>query len=230
MKIDITKIEIYHKWQIEDHVNEVIKETCEQYKTTEDQIIALVAYRKNFREEFLRTRRCIGEINHNADWIDALLQSELNSLKDKLHSESVKKARLQASSKIPKSEETRNSKDLPQLSEIFYDQEKLGQLVNLLIDEDYVDYNEDSVTPVWTGLKHEEYKGPALQMVALSEVCAELNLYIKSEYQAKELHHAWTTFFGVSYSVTNFQKCRRQVIIDKYKELFSFVKHSFSIK
>jgi hypothetical protein len=112
--------------------------------------------------------------------------------------------------------------ELPQLKDIFSDSQNLEKLVELLIEKKYVSNEAGRLT--WTGIEHETARGRGYQMIALSEVCRPL--YVKKEYQAKELHSAWTSYFNFDIAVNNWQPSLKHKISDSYFKLFSFVRHS----
>jgi hypothetical protein len=130
---------------------------------------------------------------------------------------------------ITKSTWTRtNTKNAPpsiitlSLENIFSDSQNLEKLVELLIEKKYVSNEAGRLT--WTGIEHETARGRGYQLIALSEVCRPL--YVKKEYQAKELHSAWTSYFNFDIAVNNWQPSLKHKISDSYFKLFSFVRHS----
>lgn len=105
---------------------------------------------------------------------------------------------------------------LPRLEDIFQKND-LDRIVSMLKEKCFATEIENQLT--WTGIKHDSAKGVGYQLVALSQVCEKY--YKRKNYQAKELHHAWTTYFHFDIKETNFKPSTP--ISDSYKRLFNFI-------
>jgi hypothetical protein len=111
------------------------------------------------------------------------------------------------------------AKPLPELPAIFTDKNDLVKLVKLLKENNFV--SEEAGQLLWTGKYNENARGEGLQLVTLSEVCRP---FYNSNYNAKQLNHAWTKYFNYKMSAVKWQDGEKDKhISDSYLRLFQFV-------
>jgi len=111
------------------------------------------------------------------------------------------------------------AKPLPELPAIFADKNHLVKLVKLLKENNFV--SEEAGQLLWTGKYNENARGEGLQLVTLSEVCRP---FYNSNYNAKQLNHAWTKYFNYKMSAVKWQDGEKDKhISDSYRRLFQFV-------
>ena len=108
----------------------------------------------------------------------------------------------------------KSAKHLPALEEMFADKSKLYKLVEELKIKNIVDPDGRFVGV--TG--RPEVKGIAKQLIALSDLCKDF--YKKQNYQKKELHHAWTSYFQIEISEVMFSEYKKPPEESEYHKLF----------
>lgn len=112
-----------------------------------------------------------------------------------------------------------NTRPLPTLEDIFKDKKQLKKLVDLLIEKGFVERKETGSLH-WTGKAQLQANGKAKQLIALTEVCKDKNLYKKTTYLQNELHHAWTTYFNFQISPNMFTEYKRPPKGSQYHDLY----------
>lgn len=111
------------------------------------------------------------------------------------------------------------TKPLPSLEDMFIDKKQLTKLVEVLIEKGFVEKKETG-SLYWTGIQHDRVKGSGLQFIALSfDVCKPL--YKKTDYQQKEIHHAWTTYFNFYIAQNMYSDVKRPQSGSEYHKLFN---------
>lgn len=182
----------------------------------------------NFPDAKLRLQNHLGQLARillfNGEHLNKIRQGETIWLNMELagqlwsHSEMLKKYRpvLHNFEKLKK-------KPLPTLEDIFSDKKQLRKLVEVLIKKGFV-HRKENGSLFWTGIKHDQAKASGSQLIALTDICKPL--YKKANYEQKELHHAWTTYFNFKISVVMFSGTKRPPEGSQYHRLFTHILNS----
>jgi hypothetical protein len=177
----------------------------------------------NFPDAKLRLQNHVGQLArlllHNRENLNKIRQGETIWLNMELIGQLWSKSELLIKYRsVLLNVDKVKKKPLPTLEDIFSDKKKLKKPVEVLIAKGFVERRE-SGSLLWTGIKHDQARGRKLQLVALSDICKPF--YIKTDYEQKELHHAWTTYFNFELAQNMFSKEKRQPEDSQYHRLFN---------